>query len=98
MVTPGSLALRFVHSGVWTGMRALASATSWSKDRSSRTGTGIVTTVSSLPVGVDRHLQPLLRTGCDEGVGDGDVDVTITYTLIATGAQERLQMTINADR
>ncbi len=27
-----------------------------------------------------------------------DVDVTITYTLIATGAQERLQMTINADR
>src|SRR6266545_152012 len=70
MVTPGSLALRFVHSGVWTGMRALASATSWSKDRSSRTGTGIVTTVSSLPVGVDRHLQPLLRTGGDDRGGD----------------------------
>jgi uncharacterized protein len=27
-----------------------------------------------------------------------DVDVTITYTLVATGVQERLQMTINADR
>lgn len=27
-----------------------------------------------------------------------DVDVTITYTLVATGAQERLQLTINADR
>jgi Bacteriophage baseplate protein W len=27
-----------------------------------------------------------------------DVDVTITYTLVATGVQERLQMTISADR
>ncbi len=27
-----------------------------------------------------------------------DVDVSITYTLIATGAQERLSMTISADR
>jgi phage baseplate assembly protein W len=27
-----------------------------------------------------------------------DVDVTITYTLIATGVQERLQMTISAGR
>jgi hypothetical protein len=49
MVMPGSLALRFVHSGVWTGMRALASVTSWSKDRSSSTGTGIVTVASYLP-------------------------------------------------
>lgn len=27
-----------------------------------------------------------------------DVDVTITYTLIATAAQERLQMTVSANR
>jgi len=27
-----------------------------------------------------------------------DVDVSITYTLVATGVQERLQMTISADR
>ena len=27
-----------------------------------------------------------------------DVDVTITYTLIATGAQQRLQMTVSANR
>lgn len=27
-----------------------------------------------------------------------DVDVTITYTLIATGVQERLQMTVSANR
>lgn len=27
-----------------------------------------------------------------------DVDVTITYTLIATGTQERLQMTVSANR
>ena len=43
MVMPGSESLRLVHSGVWTGILALASVTSWSKLRSSRTGMGMVT-------------------------------------------------------
>ena len=39
---PGSLALRFVHSGVCTATRERASATSWSYERSSRTGISMV--------------------------------------------------------
>ncbi len=46
IVIPGSASLRLVHSGVWTGIRAFASATSWSKLRSSRTGMGMVKAVA----------------------------------------------------
>src|ERR1700722_919485 len=75
IVTPGSLSLGLVHSGVWTWTRARAAATSWSNERSSRTGMGI-DTVRLLTVEGDGHLQPLLLAGGDEGVGDGHVDVT----------------------
>src|SRR5919199_484261 len=39
IVMPGSLSLKLVHSGVWTGIRALASASNCSKLRSSSCGT-----------------------------------------------------------
>src|SRR5436190_138825 len=70
-VTPGSLWLKFVHSGVCTRARASVSSTSWAKRRSSMTG-GAIGTIGLSGCGQrDVQADALAGGGRHEPVGDG---------------------------